>query len=176
MRQWATRKKIKISLPKHNYQLHNNLLKVEWAQGLDPDCFDADLEQDPDPAQNLHADPDPDPDGGGGLQPKMGIPPRKTLGTPLPVTFINININTVPQPDPNPKTNPDAVGQKIKLRDILYNTSVLAQSELNFKSYTSIIRVSWPNNQEKFHSWSQYGPWINLQFNARISWQNPDLI
>jgi hypothetical protein len=70
-------------------------------------------------------------------QPKMGIPPGKTLGTPLPVTFINININTVPQPDPHPKTNPDAVGQKIKLRDILYNTSVLAQSELNFLHHAS---------------------------------------
>jgi hypothetical protein len=52
-------------------------------RAVDPHCFDADPE--PDPAQNLDADPDPDPDPGEeeAGQPKMCIPPRKFLGTPL---------------------------------------------------------------------------------------------
>jgi hypothetical protein len=79
MRQWATRKKMQVCLPKHNYKLDNNLLTVE-PRTVNPHCFDAD----PDPPQNLDADPDPDPDpgwGGGGRagQPKMCIHPAKPL-------------------------------------------------------------------------------------------------
>jgi hypothetical protein len=59
MGQWATRKKMQVCLPKHNYKLDNNLLTVE-PRAVDPHCFDAD------PAQNLDPDPDPDPDPGGG--------------------------------------------------------------------------------------------------------------
>jgi hypothetical protein len=59
----GNKKKIKVCLPKHNYKLYNNLLKVE-PRAVDPHCFDADA--DPDPAQNLDAVPDPDPDLGGG--------------------------------------------------------------------------------------------------------------
>jgi hypothetical protein len=57
------KKKMQVCLPKHNYELDNNLLTVE-PRAVDPHCFDADPE--PDPAQNLDADPDPDPGGGGG--------------------------------------------------------------------------------------------------------------
>jgi hypothetical protein len=56
----GNKKKMQVCLPKHNYKLDNNLLKVE-PRAVDPHCFDAD----PDPAQTLDADPDPDPDPGG---------------------------------------------------------------------------------------------------------------
>jgi hypothetical protein len=72
----GNKKKIQVCLPKHNYELDNNLLTVE-PRAVDPHCFDAD----PDPAQNLDADPDPDPERVD--QPKMCIPPGKILGTPL---------------------------------------------------------------------------------------------
>jgi hypothetical protein len=44
----CNKKKMQVCLPKHNYKLDKNLLRVE-PRAVDPHCFDAD--PDPDPAQ-----------------------------------------------------------------------------------------------------------------------------
>ncbi len=59
------KKKMQVCLPKHNYKLDNNLLRVE-PRAVDPHCFDANPELDPDPAQNP---------GGGGVSAKNVHPP-----------------------------------------------------------------------------------------------------
>jgi hypothetical protein len=98
---------MQVYLPKHKYNLDNNLWTVE-PRAVDPHCFNADPEPDPDPDldpapdPNLDVDPDPDPAGGGGGWPAKNVhPPGKIRGTPLPhlfTTYIGFGIFTL---DPN---------------------------------------------------------------------------
>ncbi len=75
----SNKKKIQVSLPKHNYKLDNNLLTVE-PRAVDPHCFDAD----PEPRiqlkilMRIRIHPDPGGGGEGVGQPKMCIPPAKS--------------------------------------------------------------------------------------------------
>jgi hypothetical protein len=80
----GNKKKIQVCLPKDNYKLDNNLLRVE-PRAVDPYCFDTD----PDPAQNLDADQNPDPDPDRNVHPSWQNP-RYAPAAPVPLRNIKL--------------------------------------------------------------------------------------